>query len=142
MNGSTNKLWLKWGLRLLAAAVISSLAVTDLTADETAGISVYDETGYTEYVENMMDKLDKLYIDFSEARGVDAPAAAIAEKEFLVAVHELMTYMNKKFDGLDPKQGAALSATETLVSIHAHTMLIDILAANQLTHLASHPYIE
>jgi len=142
MNGFTNKLWLKWGLRLLAAAVISSLAVTDLTADETAGISVYDETAYTEYVENMMDKLDKLYIDFSEAHGVDGSAAAKAEKEFLVAVHELMAYMNKKFDGLDPQKGAALSATETLVSIHAHTMLIDILTANQLAHLASHPYIE
>ena len=142
MNGSTNKLWLKWGLCLLAVAVIASLAVTNLTANETTGISVYDETAYTEYVENMMDKLDKLYIDFSEARGVDAPAAAKAEKEFLVAVHDLMTYMNKKFDGLDPKQGAALSPTESMVSIHAHTMLIDILATRQMEHMASHPYIE
>ena len=53
-----------------------------------------------------------------------------------------MQAMNRKFDSLDPKKGASLSPTETLVSIHAHTMLIDILAANQLEHMAQHPYIE
>ena len=142
MNRVTYEHWLKWWHWLLVVAVIFSLGVIDVTADEKAGISVYDETAYTEYVENMMNKLDKLYIEFSEARGVDAPAAAKAEKEFLVAVHDLMQYMNKKFDGMDPKKGAALSPTEAMVSIHAHTMLIDILAANQLAHLATQPYIE
>ena len=38
--------------------------------------------------------------------------------------------------------GAALSATETLVSIHAMTMLIDILAQTQIEQMAVNPYIE
>jgi hypothetical protein len=142
MNRFPNEYYLKWGLRLIAVAFVFNLGVIDVTADEKTGISVYDETAYTEYVESMMDRLDQLYIEFSDTRGVDAPAATIAEKEFLVAVHELMQYMNKKFDGMDPKKGAALSPTETLVSIHVHTMLIDMLAATQLEHLAQHPYIE
>ena len=50
--------------------------------------------------------------------------------------------MNARFDKLDPKAGAALSPTETLVSIHALTMLVDILTATQLEHMAAHPYIE
>ncbi len=37
---------------------------------------------------------------------------------------------------------AALSPTETLVSIHAMTMLIDILAAMQIEQMAYHPYNE
>ncbi len=130
------------GLRLLAAAALLSLGVTDALADEHTGLGVYDETAYTDYVEGMMKKLDRLYIDFSEAKGVDAEAAARAEKEFLSAVHELMHKMNEKFDSLDPKRGAALSPTETLVSIHAQTMLIDILAANQMARLAPHPFVE
>lgn len=133
---------LKQVLSLFAITLILAMAAFDATADQTAGPSVYDEAAYTEYVEGMMTKLDRLYIEFSEARGVDAPAAIKAEKEFLTGVHELMQTMNRKFDGLDPKKGAALSPTEILVSVHAHTMLIDILAANELEHMAKHPFIE
>ena len=132
----------KWELGLFAIILIFLLAAFDVMADESTGLSVYDEAAYTEYVESTMKKLDRLYIEFSEARGVDASAAVKAEKEFLAGVHELMQAMNRKFDSLDPKKGASLSPTETLVSIHAHTMLIDILAANQLEHMAQHPYIE
>ena len=142
MNNPRQSSWLTWGLSLLVTALIFSLGSASVLADESVGLSVYDETAYTEYVEGMMKKLDKLYIEFSEARGVDAPAAAKAEKEFLEGVHELMQSMNRKFDGLDPKKGASLSRTETLVSIHAHTMLIDMLAANQMEHMKQHPYIE
>jgi hypothetical protein len=132
----------KWALSLFTLMLILLVAAFDVVADETTGLSVYDEAAYTEYVEGMMGKLDKLYLEFTEARGVDTPAAVKAEKEFLTGVHELMQTMNQKFDGLDPKKGASLSPTESLVSIHAHTMLIDILAANQLQHMAKHPYIE
>lgn len=142
MKSLMHRLWSKWEFSLLATAVIFFLGIVDVVADEMTGLSVYDEAAYTEYVEGMMTKLDKLYIEFSEARGVDAPAATQAEKEFLEGVHELMQSMNRKFDGLDPKKGASLSPTETLVSIHAHTMLIDILAANQMEHLKQHPFIE
>jgi hypothetical protein len=50
--------------------------------------------------------------------------------------------MNAKFDSLDPKKGAALSPTETLVSIHVLTMLVDILTETQLQEMTEHPYTE
>jgi len=130
------------GGAIIAVTMLAGLGVSGVAADENTGPSVYDETAYTEYVENMMDKLDQLYIDFSKAHGVDSEAATIAQRDFLKSMHELMHYMNAKFDSMDPKKGAALSPTETLVTVHAHTMLIDILAANQIDELKKHPYIE
>ncbi len=50
--------------------------------------------------------------------------------------------MNGRFDALAPKEGAALSPTESLVSIHVLTMLVDILTETQLEHMRAHPYIE
>ena len=111
-------------------------------SDEPLGLSVYDESAYTEFVENKVKELDGLYLQFCEACGADASAAALARKEFLISVRDLMQHMNARFDALDPKKGAALSPTETLVSIHALTMLVDILTATQLEHMAKHPYIE
>jgi hypothetical protein len=103
---------------------------------------VYDAAAYTEYVETTMEKLDKLYLDFCGTCGVDAAKARVAREEFLVTVRDLMQYMNARYDNLDPKKGAALSPTETLVSMHALTMLVDILAATELERLTPHPYIE
>lgn len=111
-------------------------------SDEPLGLSVYDESAYTEFVENKMKELDGLYLQFCEACGADASAAALARKEFLISVRDLMQHMNARFDALDPKKGAALSPTETLVSIHALTMLVDILTATQLEHMAAHPYVD
>jgi hypothetical protein len=53
-----------------------------------------------------------------------------------------MQHMNARYDGLDPKKGAALSPTETLVSVHAMTMLVDMLAATQIEQMAHHPHID
>jgi len=142
MSSFANNSWLKWRFYLPAIAVIFSLGVTNLTADEPATISFYDEAAYTEYVENTMKELDQLYLEFCAACGAEASKAVKAKKEFLTTVRDLMQHMNARFDKLDPKKGAALSPTEILVSIHAHTMLIDILAATQLEHMAQHPYIE
>ena len=72
----------------------------------------------------------------------EAELARIAKEEFLVTVRDLMQHMNTRYDSLDPKKGAALSPTETLVSIHALTMLVDILAATQLEEMTAHAYIE
>ena len=105
------------------------------------GLPMYDESAYTEFVEGKMQELDALYLKFCETCGVEAADAALAKREFLGSVRELMQHMNAKFDALDPKMGAALSPTETLVSIHALTMLVDILAATELEHMAEHPYI-
>jgi len=142
MNSIANKSWLKWGFYLPAIAVIFTLGLTNLAAEEPSTISFYDESAYTEYVENTMKELDQLYLEFCAACGAEASKAVKAKKEFLTTVRDLMQHMNARFDKLDPKKGAALSPTEILVSIHAHTMLIDILAATQLEHMAQHPYIE
>ena len=111
-------------------------------AEDTMGAVMYDEGAYTEFVENKMKELDALYLKFCETCGSEAADAAKARKEFLISVRELMQYMNGRFDALDPKKGAALSPTETLVSIHALTMLIDILTATQIEHMTAHPYVE
>jgi hypothetical protein len=130
---------------LLATAVLMSnalLAATPEVEEAELTVAVYDEAAYTEYVENTMAKLDKLYLDFCGTCGVDAVKTRIAKEEFLVTVRELMQHMNARYDNLDPKKGAALSPTETLVSVHVLTMLVDILAATELEQLAAHPYIE
>jgi len=111
-------------------------------ADESPAPVMYDEAAYTEFVENKMAELDRLYLEFCDSCGVEASKAAEARKQFLVSVRELMQYMNGRFDALDPKKGAALSPTETLVSIHALTMLVDILTATQLEHMTAHPYVQ
>ncbi|MGB5473361.1 MAG: hypothetical protein WBQ78_07775 [Gammaproteobacteria bacterium] len=123
---------------ILAASTV--LGVAAHAADKAADAPVYDESSYTEYVENTMKKLDRLYLEFCGTCGVDAAKAVKARQEFLTTVRDLMQYMNGRFDRLDPKTGGALSATETLVSIHVLTMLVDILTATQLEHLADHPY--
>jgi hypothetical protein len=107
-----------------------------------ADITFYDEAAYTEYVENMMTELDQLYIEFTEAQGKDAATAFQTRKAFLTKAHDLMHSMNARYDKMDPKAGAALSPTETLVNMHALIMLIDILSETQLDELTKHPYIE
>jgi hypothetical protein len=126
------------------AALLNNAPLADEVAVESAElqVDVYDQAAYTEYVENTMKKLDALYLDFCDTCGVDAAKARIAKEEFLVTVRELMQYMNARYDALDPKKGAALSPTETLVSVHAMTMLVDILAATQIEQMAHHPYID
>jgi hypothetical protein len=127
------------GLLLVASAFLGSTAHA---ADKSAEAYVYDEAAYTEYVESTMKKLDKLYLDFCGTCNVDAAKATKARLEFLTTVRDLMQHMNGRFDSLDPKKGAALSPTETLVSIHVLTMLVDILTATQLEHFAEHPYTQ
>jgi hypothetical protein len=136
------------GKRPIFAAVLTAIAWLALgatavqAAEEPMGIPVYDEASYTAFVESKMKELDALYLQFCATCGVEAEQAARARMEFLTSVRELMEYMNGRFDSLDPKKGAALSETETLVSIHALTMLVDILAATQLEQLTKHPFVE
>ena len=63
-----------------------------------------------------------------------------ARREYAQTARELMQYMNARFDRLDPKKGDALSPAETLVDIHALTMMVDILTATYLESIAEHPY--
>ena len=142
MNSLPNTPCLRREFYLLLVAIILCLGVTNVAADEHTGYSVYDEAAYTEYVENTMKKLDKLYLKFCSTCGVEGSEAAKARQEFLTVVRDLMQHMNEKFDNLDPKKGGALSSTETFVSIHALTMLVDILTATQLEQWAQHPYNE
>ncbi len=136
--------------RLIGAAFVATAALMSnaLLADELPvesaeyKVDIYDETAYTEYVENTMKKLDALYLEFCATCGTDATSSRIAREEFLNTVRELMQHMNARYDALDPKKGAALSPTETFVSIHAMTMLVDMLAAVQIEQMAYHPYVE
>lgn len=134
--------WLKRGLGLLAVAALLGSGITVAVADEIMTTDIYDEAAYTEYVETTMKQLDKLYLDFCDTCGVEGSKAAAARQDFLVQVRDLMKHMNARFDSLDPKKGAALSPTETLVSVHALTMLVDILAATEMEHAAMHPFNE
>jgi len=118
------------------------LACNAQAADDDMGAVMYDETAYTEFVENKMEELDALYLRFCDSCGVDATDAEKAKKEFLISVRELMQHMNGRFDALAPKKGAALSPAESLVSIHALTMLVDILAATQIEQMTAHPYVQ
>ncbi len=127
---------------VLLVFAASAFPGTVAHADDETGYGVYDEAAYTQYVEDAMKKLDKLYLDFCDTCGVDTAKASQARQEFLVTVRDLLQYMNSRFDELDPKTGAALSPTESLVSIHALTMLVDILTATQLEQMAAHPYNE
>ena len=102
---------------LLSLAAALSFSAFSVAAEEAATINIYDETAYTEYVESTMEKLDRLYLEFCETCGVEAASAAKARIELLATVRDLMKHMNARFDSLDPKAGAALSPTETLVSI-------------------------
>jgi hypothetical protein len=123
---------------LVATAVLMSATLFAATPEEEAATlpaDVYDEAAYTQYVEDTM-------LDFLDAKGVDAAKARITREEFLTTAHELMHRMNAKYDDLDLKKGASLSATDTLVSVHAMTMLVDILASTELEQMAAHPYIE
>ncbi len=133
------RLQLKQGALLATALVILSLAPA--RAEDSMDVPVYDEAAYTEYVETTMAKLDRLYLEFCATCGVEATKSGEARQEFLVTVRDLMKYMNGRFDDLDPKAGGALSPTETLVSVHALTMLVDILAATQIEEMAAHPYV-
>lgn len=127
---------------LFAVTVLAPFGTGTVLAEDSAAIAVYDEAVYTEYVEQTMAKLDRLYLDFCDACGADASKAGKAKREFLVTVRDLMQHMNGRFDTLNPKAGAALSPTETMVSIHALTMLVDILAAMEIEDMTAHPFVE
>ena len=110
-------------------------------ADKPVDVPVYDTAAYTSHLSDTMEKLDKLYLDFCNTCKIDGANAAKARQEFLVTASNLMDVMNAKFDDLDPEKGAGLSSTETLVSIHVLTMMVDILAETQLQEMAGHPYV-
>jgi len=131
-----------WYVLTTGLLLLALCGNTAWAADEAVNPVMYDEAAYTAFVEEKMQELDQLYLKFCETCGADVEQAAVAKKEFLNSVRELMQHMNGRFDALDPKKGAALSSTETLVSIHALTMLVDILTAIELEHMAAHPYIQ
>lgn len=125
---------------VVALALFSCVFWTTGAFAASEGISVYDEAAYTAHVQKTMKKLDKLYLQFCATCNSSAETANKARAEFLATVRELLQNMNDKFDSLDPKKGAALSPTETLVSIHVLTMLVDILTQTQIEAAASHKH--
>lgn len=121
------------------AFVLTTFFGQAVYAADNGSTPVYDESAYTEYVENSMKKLNKLYLQFCGTCGVSGEKAAKARQEYYKLSRELMQHMNAKLDNLDPKKGAALSPTETLVNIHALIMLVDMLTATQMELMADNP---
>jgi hypothetical protein len=121
------------------AFVMTTFLGQTVHAADNGGTPVYDESAYTEFVENSMKELNKLYLQFCGTCGVSGEKAAKARQEYYELSRELMQYMNAKLDNLDPKKGAALSPTETLVNIHALIMLVDMLTATQMELMADNP---
>lgn len=113
---------------------------TALAANHGAGISMYHESAFTSYVEKDMKKLDKLYLQFRANSGVSGAKAEKARQAYFETVRGLLKHMNARFDQVDPKTGGALSPTETFVSVHALTMLVDMLTDAQMQQTAPHPY--
>jgi hypothetical protein len=89
-----------------------------------------------------MKKLDSLYLEFCSKCNVDGSSAVKARNEFYQLSRELMQHMNARFDSMNVKRGDTLSSTETFVSIHALTMLVDILTETQIQRLSDHPYTQ
>jgi hypothetical protein len=127
---------------VLAAAFVTSVLLGGgaQAATESGATPVYDEAAYTAYVEKTMKKLDKLYLQFCGTCGVSGAKAEQARREYFQTARDLMQNMNARFDSLDPKKGAALSATEVLVNIHALTMLVDMLTATEMESRAENPH--
>ena len=134
-GGNLMKLTMK-----LAATALLGAALMAGGVQAAEGTPVYDENAYTAHVEKTMKKLDKLYLQFCATCNVSGAKAAEARREYMATVRDLLQIMNDKFDALDPKKGAALSPTETLVSIHVLTMLVDILTATQMESEKQHPH--
>jgi hypothetical protein len=127
-------------VQLLAGFIFGALLLSSTAAFSAQPSGVYDEAAYTEYVETTMKKLDTLYLDFCSTCNIDASKAVKARAEFFKLSRELMQHMNARFDEKNVKQGDALSPTETMVSIHVLTMLVDILTETQMQQLSDHLY--
>ncbi len=80
-----------------------------------------------------MTKLDKYYLQ-SIDRNLSQGEIEKAKREYLKVARDLLRRMNAKFDALNLKEGATLSHTETLLSIHVMTMMADMLASEHQAH--------
>ena len=127
-------------LPLLGVFVL--LASLNLTAATAAAPpqDAYDAAAYTAYVEETMQKLNKLYLT-SIDENVPQGEVEKAKKEYLKVARDLLKTMNEKFDGMKVKQGAALSDTEVLLSIHVMTMMLDMLASEHQPHRDKWDYV-
>jgi hypothetical protein len=125
------------GLMLL---LNTGLVSNTFAAEKSGSLPVYDVNAYPEYVSKTMKKLDKLYLQFCDKCNADASKASKAKQEYFATVRDLLQHMNARFDSMNPKAGAALSPTDTLVSIHVLTMLVDMLTETQMKDMAEHPY--
>lgn len=127
-------------IQLTAGFIFGSILLFNSSVFAAQPSAVYDESAYTEYVETTMKKLDSLYLEFCSTCNADASKAVKARNEFFKLSRELMQHMNARFDEKKVKQGAVLSPTETFVSIHVLTMLVDILTETQMQQLRDNVY--
>ena len=85
-------LWLVMAALLLT---VTPLACNAQAADDSTGAVMYDETAYTEFVENKMEELDALYLRFCDSCGVDATDAEKAKSSLVSSLHAIKRLTNR-----------------------------------------------
>lgn len=113
---------------LLLTALISANA---FAGDDAAGISMYDDSAYTQKVEKNMNKMHGLFLKAYD-KSLSKKQRQKAKKEYFEIAQGLVRDMHGRVMKLDVKSGAALSHTEVLLSTHMTMMLLDMLAEEQL----------
>ena len=121
----------------IALIILSGICVTTVFmsgnayASDDWGISMYDETAYTQKVETAMNKMHGLYLRAKD-KSLSKKEAAKAKKAYFGIAQGLVREMHNRIMTLNIKEGAALSHTELVLNNHITMMMLDMLASEQL----------
>jgi len=100
------------------------------SADMTPSSLVFDDANYTAEIEKAHQKLHMLY-GKSFDKSLPLGQREKARRNFFKASQDLNKKMHNRVMTLDPKQGAALSHTDILLSTHLLLMTADMLSTLQ-----------
>lgn len=109
----------------LIIILLSFFSVTNVPAGETHS-SIYDEATY-DNLEKSVEGLDKFYLKYTD-KSLSGSEKALAKREYIVMARQILSDMNARLDGLNPKVGGALSHKDLLLVTHIQIMLLDMLA--------------
>lgn len=117
---------------IIALALLIGLFVAPagFCAEMTPSSLVFDDATYTAEIEKAHQKLHMLY-GKSFDKSLPLGQREKARREFFKASQDLNKKMHNRVMMLDPKQGAALSHTDILLSTHLLLMTTDMLSTLQ-----------
>ena len=119
-------------LRVFVMVLLSlAMASVNAFADDDGGY-LYDESAYTKQVEASMNEMHTLYLKAFDTN-ISKHEADKIKKEYYKISQGLIRDMHQRVMSLNVKAGAALSHTDILLSTHMSLMLLDMLAAEQLS---------